>query len=93
VASIYHAWRGQQGAGTYEDVPGFSRAGTTAEIEASSFALTPGRYVGVARATADDGAIDEEIGHVVSQLREDFVESERMTAEVRAALRAVGYEL
>ena len=40
--------------GLFEDVPGLCKAVTTEEIAANDYSLTPGRYVGVAPAGADD---------------------------------------
>lgn len=47
ISDTYHRWRGD-GAGRYEDVPGFCRCATTEEIAAHQFVVTPGRYVGSA---------------------------------------------
>lgn len=93
IASTYHAWRGQPEAGDYADEAGFCKAARLAEIEAAGFALTPGRYVGAAAVEEDEGAFEERMAELVAQLRGDFAESERLTAEVKRALRAVGYEL
>jgi len=46
IGCIYHAWRGEMGAGNYEDKPGFCKAATLKEIQAHGHVLTPGRYVG-----------------------------------------------
>ena len=40
--------------GWFEDVPGLCKAVTTDEIAANDYSLTPGRYVGVAAAEAQD---------------------------------------
>ena len=63
------------------------------EIEKAAFTLTPGRYVGAAVVAEEEGAFEERMTDLVTQLREDFAENERLTAEVRKALQAVGYEL
>jgi type I restriction enzyme M protein len=93
IAATYHAWRGQSDTGTYEDEPGFCKAATLAEIELAGFALTPGRYVGAAVEEENEEALEERMRELVGQLREDFAESDRLTAEVKEALGAVGHEL
>ena len=40
--------------GVFADVPGLCRAVTLGEIAANDYSLTPGRYVGVAAAAAED---------------------------------------
>lgn len=59
IAGTYHAWRGDPGAGEYEDVPGFCKSATVEEIGKNGYVLTPGRYVG-AEAAEDDGEPFEE---------------------------------
>jgi type I restriction enzyme M protein len=93
VAGAYHAWRGQSDAGEYADEPGFCTAATLAEIEQAGFALTPGRYVGSAVRKEDEAAVEERMRELVGQLREDFAENERLAAEVKNAMAAVGYDL
>ena len=46
IAATYHAWRGEQDAGEYADIPGFCKSATTEEIASHGYVLTPGRYVG-----------------------------------------------
>lgn len=46
IAGTYHAWRGDKGAGKYEDIAGFCKSATLADIRAHGHVLTPGRYVG-----------------------------------------------
>ena len=36
IADTYHAWRGDKGAGKYEDVPGFCKSAKLEEIEATA---------------------------------------------------------
>ena len=54
IADTYHAWRGEDCAGDYADVPGFCKAAVLEEVRKHGHVLTPGRYVG-AEAQEDDG--------------------------------------
>jgi type I restriction enzyme M protein len=93
ITGAYHAWRGQPDAVEYGDEPGFCKTATLDEIASAGFALTPGRYVGAAVKAEDAEASEQRMGELVAQLRDDFAESERLTAEVMRALQAVGYDL
>ena len=93
ITGAYQAWRAQPEAGAYVDEPGFCKAAQLADMALTGFALTPGRYVGAAAQQEDEGAFEERMATLVEQLGEDLVESERLTAEVKRALRSVGYEL
>jgi type I restriction enzyme M protein len=87
VARTYHAWRGEQDAGQYADVPGFCANATTEQIGEHRYALPPGRYVG-AEADEDDGEpLDEKIARLTEQLFERFEESSLLQERVREALR------
>ncbi len=63
----------------FEDVPGLCKAVTLDEIEANDWSLTPGRYVGVAAAAAED--------------EEDFVEKLREIHDELADLNDKAVEL
>ncbi len=54
ITRAYHAWRGEDEAGAYEDVPGFCKSAELKEIKAHGYVLTPGRYVGAADVEDDE---------------------------------------
>ena len=89
VAGIYHAWRGQEGAGVYADVPGFCKAAALEEIRGHNHVLTPGRYVGAADADEDDVPFAERFADLRAKLDEQFVEADKLTATIRSALAKV----
>lgn len=93
IAGAYHAWRGQLKSGEYTDEPGFCKSATLAEVAATSFALTPGRYVGARIQEDDTEQFGKRMNELATKLHEDFTESDRLTAEVRHALKAVGYDV
>ena len=59
IAGAFHAWRGEDGAGEYTDVPGFCKSASLEEVRKHGHVLTPGRYVGAAP-QEDDGEPFEE---------------------------------
>lgn len=70
----------------YEDIPGFCKSVTLAEIKEAGYALTPGRYVGMAPAEEDGEPLDEKIARLTAELEEQFRESERLQQVVREQL-------
>ncbi len=93
IAATYHAWRGEEGAGDYEDIPGFCKSATLEEIKGHGYVLTPGRYVGAA-AVEDDGIpFEEKMERLCAELQEQFVRSERLEEEIRQNLRRIGFAL
>jgi len=92
IASTYHAWRGEEGAGTYEDVPGFCKSASLEEIRKNGYVLTPGRYVG-AEDVADDGEpFDEKMRRLTTLLHQQFTESQNLEKTIRENLKGLGYE-
>ncbi|SLF17928.1 N-6 DNA methylase [Mycobacteroides abscessus subsp. bolletii] len=90
IGDTYHAWRGSKSAAakdiTYEDIPGFCKSVTLAEIKAADYALTPGRYVGAAEVEDDGEPIDEKITRLTTELLAAFDESARLEKVVREQL-------
>ena len=87
IAQTYHAWRGEKVAGAYEDVPGFCKSATLEEIASRGHVLTPGRYVGAEEAEDDDEPFEEKVKRLTEKLDEQFKESARLEAAIRANLR------
>ena len=91
IVSTYHAWRGEKGAGKYEDIAGFCKSASSAEIAAHGHVLTPGRYVG-AEAVEDDGEpFKEKMGRLVGELHAQFAESAKLEQAIKANLKGLGY--
>lgn len=70
----------------YEDVPGFCKSATLADIKEAGYALTPGRYVGMPEAEDDGEPLEERIARLTAELEEQFRESERLQKVVREQL-------
>ncbi len=91
IADTYHAWRGEQDAGEYADVPGFCKSAPLEEVRKHGHVLTPGRYVG-AEAVEDDGEpFEEKMQRLTATLREQQAEAARLDAAIAANLKELGY--
>jgi type I restriction enzyme M protein len=91
IVSAYHAWRGDKGAGEYEDVAGFCKSATLDEIRSHGHVLTPGRYVGAEEVEDDGEPFEQKMKRLVGELNEQFAESARLEAAIKANLRGLGY--
>ncbi len=89
IASVYHAWRTE--GGDYADKPGCWKSATRDEIASHGYVLTPGRYVG-AEDIEDDGIpFEEKMAELSAKLYEQFAESARLEAAIKANLEGLGY--
>ncbi len=70
----------------YEDVPGFCKSVSIAEIKGAGYALTPGRYVGMAKAAEDEEPLEERIARLRSELESQLDEAATLGAVVRERL-------
>ncbi len=93
IADTYHAWRGTRSAAqkrlTYEDIPGFCKSATLAEIKDADYALTPGRYVGAVAAEDDGEPVDEKIARLSKELLDALDESARLEKLVRRQMERI----
>ncbi len=91
IAGTYHAWRGDQGAGEYQDVPGFCKSATVKEIESHGYVLTPGRYVGAEDAEEDDEPFAEKMERLARQWTQQVQEAQTLDEAIAGNLRRMGF--
>lgn len=91
IADTYHAWRGEEEAGKYEDVPGFCKSSTLEEVRKHGHVLTPGRYVGAKAQEDDNEPFDEKMSRLVATLKEQQAEAVKLDAAIVANLDTLGY--
>ncbi|WP_312862883.1 class I SAM-dependent DNA methyltransferase [Rhizobium sp. P28RR-XV] len=89
VTSAYHAWRGEEEAGTYQDVPGFCKSATLEEIKAHGYVLTPGRYVGAADVEDDDVSFAERFSALQAKLEEQNITSSELFKTIQLSLKRI----
>ena len=88
IASTYHAWKAGEG---YEDVPGFCKVATIAEIAGHGHVLTPGRYVGAEDLDEDDEPFEERMARLVATLSGQRAEAARLDESIALSLAELGY--
>jgi type I restriction enzyme M protein len=91
IARTYHAWRGEEEAGPYEDVPGFCKSATLEEIRQHGYVLAPGRYVGAVVEDEDDEPFDEKMHRLTAELREQMAEARRLEEAIWRNLEELGH--
>ncbi len=91
IASTYHAWRGEQGAGEYEDMAGFCSSETIEKVKEHGYVLTPGRYVGAAKIEDDGIPFEEKMAELSATLYEQFAEADQLETTIRKNLEVLGY--
>jgi type I restriction enzyme M protein len=89
VASTYHAWRGDKGAGSFAEVPGFCRSVTREEIASQGYTLAPGRYVGSQEPEREDGQepFSQVMPRLVSEMEHQLSEAHQLEQQIRDSLR------
>jgi type I restriction enzyme M protein len=92
IADTYHSWRGQQEAGTYEDIAGFCKAANLEEVREHEYILTPGRYVGLEVGEKDSEPFEEKMQRLTGELAEQFAKSRELEERIRKNLGGIGFE-
>ncbi len=89
IASTYHNW---QKSNDYEDIAGFCKSATLAEIAENDFVLTAGRYVGAEEVEDDGIPFAEKMEHLTALLHTQFAQGRELEQQIVANLKGLGYE-
>ena len=90
IADTVQAWRSGEG---YEDIDGFCKSASLAEIEQHGFALTPGRYVGFDDSTESNEVLSEELSRLSNNLSLLRTESKSLDISIDRSLKHLGYDV
>lgn len=86
IAGTYHHWRNK--SEHYEDIPGFCKSVTIADIAAKDYVLTPGRYVGLPD-EEDDFDFNERFTALKAEFEEQLKEEARLNGLIMENLAKV----
>ena len=93
IADTYHAWRGEEDAAEYADIPGFCKSAKLDEVRKHDHVLTPGRYVGTEVQEDDGEPFEDKMTRLVAQLRDQQTEGAKLDAAIADNLKALGFPL
>jgi type I restriction enzyme M protein len=103
IEQTYHRWRksdgykvnseGREGALGYEDVKGFCKSASLADIEKHSFVLTPGRYVGIPDEEDDGIPFEDKMKDLTTTLAAQMKKEKVLDEEIKVQLAKIGFEL
>ena len=90
IEQIYHNWRKDE---NYEDVKGFCKSATLADIEKHSFVLTPGRYVGIPDEEDDGIPFEDKMKDLTTTLAAQMQQEKELDEQIKTQLAKIGFEL
>lgn len=92
IAGTVATWREGAESGEYQDVAGFCRSVTLAEIAEHGHVLTPGRYVGAEAVEDDKDAFGDKMQKLTETLGEQMARGAELDQLIRQKLGRLGYE-
>ena len=94
ITDTYHIWRGEELATEkqeYQDIAGYCKSATLADMKANDYVLTPGRYVGAAEIEDDGIPFETKMTELSQTLYNQMDQSDKLDKAIRTNLEALGY--
>jgi len=95
ITETYHIWRGEElvskNVQAYQDVAGYCKSATLADIKANDYVLTPGRYVGTAEIEGDGIPFETKMTDLSQTLYKQMNRAEELDKIILKSLEDLGY--
>jgi len=104
ITQTYHVWRGEEVTSEattrhseldsepkYQDIAGYCKSATLADMKANDYVLTPGRYVGAAELEDDGIPFETKMTELSQTLYSQMSQAEELDKAIRQNLEALGY--
>ena len=102
ITETYHVWRGEELASldeksqsadqkTYQDIAGYCKSATLADMKANDYVLTPGRYVGAAEIEDDGIPFETKMTELSQTLYSQMQQAGELDKAISQNLEALGY--
>ncbi|MFX0122221.1 MAG: type I restriction-modification system subunit M [Candidatus Hodarchaeota archaeon] len=91
ISETYNSWKNV--TGKYEDVLGYCKSVKIDQIRENKYILTPARYIGVPTIDEKDESFYEKMGQLLTELAEQFEESEALIETIRENIGDLGFDL
>ncbi|MBL4941609.1 MAG: type I restriction-modification system subunit M [Colwellia sp.] len=91
ITRTYHAWRGEEKDGNYEDKAGYSKSTLLDEIKNNDYVLTPGRYVGAAEIEGDGIPFETKMSELSKTLFSQMNQVKELDKAIHQNLKELGY--
>lgn len=91
ISDTYREWRSKESK--YEDVKGYCKSATIADIEKHGYVLTPGRYVGIPDEIDDGIPFEKKIADLTTTLKQQMEKEEALNEEIKKQLSKIGFSL
>lgn len=88
ISDTYREWRSKESK--YEDVKGYCKSATIADIEKHGYVLTPGRYVGIPDEIDDGIPFEKKIADLTTTLKQQMEKEEELNEEIKKQLGKIG---
>jgi type I restriction enzyme M protein len=89
IAGIVRRYRGEDGAGKYEDIPGRCKVATLDAVKEISYSLNPGRYVEIVEKQMDDMEFESRMKEFSSEFKLLTKEAHELEKKIEEDLKKI----